>query len=380
MAAYLTEKVARDVQNRCLNGEYSDGKLPTERQLAEALQVSRVTVRRALSRLQDQGLIIRRHGQGTFINTDMLDLEGRGQAADHASSSPKQAKGTIVVIVWSLEYADNCEVISHMGTFAESRGFRCMAWDAEGGDADLCGFAETLTPDWVSAVLWLPYPTEAFHQAARIIQGRGIPLVAIDRQSPDIESDLVMPDHFGGFYSVTKHLIQHWGRDVYYFGTVNDVSAAGLRLKGYRKAMLDAGVADLDSYILKIGKSEIQSSHDNIEAPWMGALPYAMEQLAELEPPFALACADDFVAYATYIAGEQMGWKAGRDFGVAGFGDLPLCPLVDPPLTSVGPFIEAVTQRAAELAMMRIGGLETTAMKQVIPVSLDIRESSISSQ
>jgi GntR family transcriptional regulator len=42
-------------------------KLPTERQLADSLQVSRLTVRRALSELAAQSLVYRIQGSGTFV-------------------------------------------------------------------------------------------------------------------------------------------------------------------------------------------------------------------------------------------------------------------------------------------------------------------------
>jgi GntR family transcriptional regulator len=46
-----------------------DEALPAERDLAEAFEVSRVTVRKALDGLVDAGLLIRRHGAGTFVAT-----------------------------------------------------------------------------------------------------------------------------------------------------------------------------------------------------------------------------------------------------------------------------------------------------------------------
>lgn len=50
------------------SGRYSPGeKLPSEDQLAREFSVSRVTLREALRVLEDDGLIVRRHGSGTFV-------------------------------------------------------------------------------------------------------------------------------------------------------------------------------------------------------------------------------------------------------------------------------------------------------------------------
>lgn len=50
------------------SGQYPAGsKLPSEDQLAREFSVSRVTLREALRVLEDDGVIVRRHGSGTFV-------------------------------------------------------------------------------------------------------------------------------------------------------------------------------------------------------------------------------------------------------------------------------------------------------------------------
>ncbi len=44
-----------------------DDALPSERQLAAELGISRITVRKALDGLAEQGLLVRRHGSGNFV-------------------------------------------------------------------------------------------------------------------------------------------------------------------------------------------------------------------------------------------------------------------------------------------------------------------------
>lgn len=49
-------------------------KLPPEIELAQTLSVSRTTIRRALSTLEDKGIIQRVHGKGTFINPGLSQV------------------------------------------------------------------------------------------------------------------------------------------------------------------------------------------------------------------------------------------------------------------------------------------------------------------
>ena len=70
-------------------GAYSEGdQLPPERQLAVTFKAARSTVRRALARLEKEGLVSRRLGSGTFVGT--LNATGRRAAALVDELSPLQ--------------------------------------------------------------------------------------------------------------------------------------------------------------------------------------------------------------------------------------------------------------------------------------------------
>lgn len=64
--AYL--RVRQSLQRMIENGDLPPGQaLPSERELAELLSLSRVTVRKAIAGLADDGLLTQRHGAGTFV-------------------------------------------------------------------------------------------------------------------------------------------------------------------------------------------------------------------------------------------------------------------------------------------------------------------------
>src|ERR1700757_4193748 len=67
------ERIAeRIVTAIALGGFVPDRRLPTERELASMLEVSRTTVREALQRLQASGYVTTRRGRGggTFVRAD----------------------------------------------------------------------------------------------------------------------------------------------------------------------------------------------------------------------------------------------------------------------------------------------------------------------
>jgi GntR family transcriptional regulator len=68
--AKLASRVREEVRDRIRDGRFSEGvQLPPEVELATSLGVSRTTVREALLQLEQEGLLIRRHGHGTFVRS-----------------------------------------------------------------------------------------------------------------------------------------------------------------------------------------------------------------------------------------------------------------------------------------------------------------------
>ena len=64
----LYAQIADSIARRIRSGELAVGdRLPSERELAEDLKVSRMTLRQALALLRDQGLIDGQHGRGNFV-------------------------------------------------------------------------------------------------------------------------------------------------------------------------------------------------------------------------------------------------------------------------------------------------------------------------
>jgi GntR family transcriptional repressor for pyruvate dehydrogenase complex len=73
----VAEEIASDLRNKILSGEYQPGdRLPAERELAQTLGVHRSSVREALKKLEQLGLVSTRRGGGTTVRSlDKASLE-----------------------------------------------------------------------------------------------------------------------------------------------------------------------------------------------------------------------------------------------------------------------------------------------------------------
>jgi len=127
----VSNQVDEILLDRIRDGTYAPGsRIPSESELSDEFGVSRATVRTALAKLAANGMILRKHGNGTFVNGrirqasaqpgnlwDLVQLiEGNGfKASIHLISMERRPASEKEVSVLALEPGD--EVIHFKRVF-----------------------------------------------------------------------------------------------------------------------------------------------------------------------------------------------------------------------------------------------------------------------
>jgi len=76
MSTPVYTQIANNLLKQIGAGDLRPGdRLPTERELSQVLEVNRMTVRRALQVLEQQGLLIRRQGAGTYVAEPTIERQ-----------------------------------------------------------------------------------------------------------------------------------------------------------------------------------------------------------------------------------------------------------------------------------------------------------------
>lgn len=93
-------------------GVYKENeKLPSEFELSKSLGVSRATLREALRLLEEENIIVRRHGVGTFVNPKPLFTSGIEQLSSISSMIEEAGMQPGTNYISSTEFAPNDEDI-----------------------------------------------------------------------------------------------------------------------------------------------------------------------------------------------------------------------------------------------------------------------------
>jgi len=142
----LTEVAQQELRQAITGGTFRPGsQLPTEAELCEMLGVSRTVVREALRVLEDDGLVARRYGVGTFVRnhpilknlnfnfgiTEMIELAGLKPGTSHLAVEQENADQekaeqlrvaleTPLVTVERVRTAHGRPVVSSLDTLSES--------------------------------------------------------------------------------------------------------------------------------------------------------------------------------------------------------------------------------------------------------------------
>lgn len=142
----LTEIAQQELRQAITGGTFRPGsQLPTEAELCEMLGVSRTVVREALRVLEDDGLVARRHGVGTFVRnhpiiknlnfnfgiTEMIESAGLKSGTSYLAfqketADKEKAKqlsvplGTPLITVERVRTADGRPVVYSLDTLTEA--------------------------------------------------------------------------------------------------------------------------------------------------------------------------------------------------------------------------------------------------------------------
>jgi GntR family transcriptional regulator len=135
------------LRERCLELGAQRQPLPSEAQLSLDLGVSRATVRDALTRLETEGLLLRRKGADTIVNLAALDLRARiDLQVDFAVILTDAGYEATVVLIEATPDTITGDVAAILGVPEGTSGFRtAKRWDADGRPA-------------MVAVDWIPTP------------------------------------------------------------------------------------------------------------------------------------------------------------------------------------------------------------------------------
>jgi LacI family transcriptional regulator len=166
------------------------------------------------------------------------------------------------------------------------------------------------------------------------LQDAGLPFVCHGRTDSSRPYAFVDGDGESGFRALTLRLVALGHRRIAHLGAPEAFSYAGHRLKGWRDALEESGMAPGPALVCAATEDA-----GEIAAARLFSTP---------EPPTAVVCATDRIAIGTMRAAAAAGLTPGRDVAIAGHDDIHASRFTHPSLTTMALDVRAMGTRLVE--------------------------------
>ena len=200
-------------------------------------------------------------------------------------------------------------------------------------------------------------------EAVEKVRNWGIPVVLVGRKVRGVQFDFVGVDNVAGGELAVNHLLGHGHRRIAFIGGFSKLSSWQGRKQGYDNALRQAGIV-ADSSLVIESPATLQCGTEVIE-----------RVMAVANPPTAVFCYNDAIAFGAMMKLKEMGIIPGRDVAIMGFDDIPEAAIFTPKLSTISSAIRLMGAHAATLLHSRIEGLDSEPQNVIVEPKLVIRES-----
>ncbi|WP_276353762.1 LacI family DNA-binding transcriptional regulator [Cohnella caldifontis] len=253
--------------------------------------------------------------------------------------------GLIVPDISNFHFAEMCNAIEHE---CRNNGYIVLLGSYGSSDDQAYEyFKEFIDKRAEGIILAKPRLTELTEKEKMcfsLAQRARVPVVTFEEFKAAKGVRSVSFDFEAGGYLATKHLIDLGHRRIGCITGQSNMVSSLARLKGYKKALSEAGV-DFDPQLIYEGEFTLDSGVE--------ALPYLLGQNVT-----AIFAFNDMMAMGVYKAARNYQLKIPTDLSLVGFDDIDLNEILEVPLTSVTHPAGAMGRESAKQVLNMIDGGE----------------------
>ncbi|WP_274422406.1 GntR family transcriptional regulator [Blautia sp. XA-2221] len=337
-------QVTEWIQNRIASGELNRGdQIESENDISRVFGISRQTVRHALGLLEQQGILTRIQGSGTFVRDEQAEQEEKKMLSHTVDILTTYVDGYIFPrilqsMVERLEKEGYSARIMFTGNRIETER-RLLERMLDEGSRDPL-IAEPVMSG-------LPNPNLKFY---RRLLSRGIPILFFNSFYENLDIPHISMNDVQAGRTATEYLIEKGHTRIGGIFKADD-GQGRRRYLGYLKALGHAGIEVNESRVTWVDTLEMKDFSRIMEK-----IQYRLSGCT------ACVCYNDEVAYELTRRFLKTGKRIPEDISIIGIDNSELAKLNPVPLTSVGHHIEDLGNYAAEaiLRMIREPGCDVT--------------------
>jgi DNA-binding LacI/PurR family transcriptional regulator len=330
------ERFCVAIKQQILNGEFAyKSKLPSDNTFASIYSISRPTIAKALCELDNEGLVERKVGDGTYVTFKPSEVVSIG------------------LLIPSLGSSDSLSapICAHLANYAHQNNTN-LIWGLAVSEKDaqlrdkIIQAARKYIDNRVTGVVYSPVSPESendnFNKTIlHEFDKAKIPVVLLETDIVGFPNrskfDLVTIDNFRAGFLIAQHLLESGSKRVDFITESVVPYSADLRIKGYQNALLQKGITPKKEWVHHIDPDNFSKHPELFHSP--------------VE---AVVCINDSLAAKYLNEFSNHFLRAPEDIKVAGFDGLSLSHYLNPPLTTFQQPCEQLSKLLFEVLMSRI--------------------------
>lgn len=335
------EEIVDWITEQIESGELSEGqKIQSENALVSMFQVSRQTVRHAISVLGDKGLVVSRRGSGTYVKDSRLGINGK-----------KKTMRIAIMTTYIDEYIFPSMINEMERVLSKAEYNLQIAFTHNSVERERRILKGFLKNDMIDGILaettksGIPNPNLDLY---RELQHKGVSVVFLNSSYPGLHAIHVSMDDFWAGKTATEHLLQCGHRRIGAIFKLDD-GQGHKRYAGYMYALMKRDIKLKDRYITWIDTVNLHDMEKEAE--------HYLERLRDCT---ACVCYNDEVATKMVHICTSSGISVPGQMSIVGIDNSDLASYCEVPLTSVNNPVIDLARKAAEVMLALLDGEKCT--------------------
>lgn len=246
MAKYLYQEVKEYLLKLIKeNRDQPNYQLPSENQLAMKFSTTRITAKKALEELQNEGYIYRVHGKGSFISPEASE-KGELRSGDF-----------VCMLLPNLESQFITKMVDGAQKTLQENGLHLIVVNEKDTDLQSGELIDRIMELGVKGIIVFPSSRSRYNRKLMLLALNRFPVVFVDRTLRDFDISSVTSDHIAIAQSAVQLLFDRGCKKVGFISRPpQDSTSVSRRITGYEKAHIDNGRTIFTGNQLYLAKGE----------------------------------------------------------------------------------------------------------------------------
>ncbi len=351
----LYEQIADDIKQQIATGKLKvNEQLSSQQELANTYSVSLITVKKALAKLYNEGVLYSRIGKGTFV----------ARASAPVDFKKHQTIGFVLRQIDSPFFSRILASVERKtGEIDYNLLLSSSAGEAQKEDRLIEHFLKMGVNGLIIASMSRVYFASP---VVRKLQENNFPYVVVSYIA-DRDISYVGTDHEEGAFLGTSHLVKMGYRNIGYINGEEGSLLGELRKKGFLRALHKGQLLFNPDYEYRL---RLRGEWNDYQSGYE----IGRQFLSTPDRPEAIFAYNDLSALGFEKAVLEAGFKIPEDVAIVGFDNIKRGVTASVPLTTIHQPTDKIGELAVEMIYKKVEGMETPT-QQILKPRLIIRDS-----